>query len=269
MGFSLVAMCCITSCVLQCVASHHVCCSVLQYMCSHHVSCVTSCVLQCVASDYVCCSVLHHIMCVAVCCIKTCMLQCVASHHVCCSVFQYTCSHHASCLTSCVLQCVASHLVRCSVLHHIICVALCLFKSCVTRHIMCVATCVNWYCHTTLSAENAIGWLRSVGSIKLQVSFAEYCLFYRALLQKRPIIVSILLTKATPYAPDIHQIEKLKFLGSHSNYTTVTIPSWILTARYRDICHAQLSHLCMADSTEISTLPKSTRSRNSDFSVQI
>ena len=28
-----------------------------------------------------------------------------------------------------------------------------------------------------------MGWLRSVGSIKLQVSFAEYCLFYRALLQ--------------------------------------------------------------------------------------
>jgi len=29
-----------------------------------------------------------------------------------------------------------------------------------------------------------MGWLRSVGSIKLQVSFAEYRLFYRALLQK-------------------------------------------------------------------------------------
>ena len=43
-----------------------------------------------------------------------------------------------------------------------------------------------------------MGWLRSVGSIKLQVSFAEYRLFYRALLQKRPIILSILLTKATP-----------------------------------------------------------------------
>jgi len=46
-----------------------------------------------------------------------------------------------------------------------------------------------------------MGWLRSVGSIKLKVSFAEYRLFYRSLLQKRPIILSILLTKATPYAP--------------------------------------------------------------------
>jgi len=43
-----------------------------------------------------------------------------------------------------------------------------------------------------------MGWLRSVGLIKLYVSFAEYRLFYRALLQKRPTILSILLTKATP-----------------------------------------------------------------------
>jgi len=39
-----------------------------------------------------------------------------------------------------------------------------------------------------------------LGSIKWQVSFEEYRLFYRALLQKRPIILPILLTKATPYA---------------------------------------------------------------------
>jgi len=44
-----------------------------------------------------------------------------------------------------------------------------------------------------------MGWLRSVGSIKLQVSYAEYRLFHRALLQKRPLILSILLAKATPY----------------------------------------------------------------------
>jgi len=42
-----------------------------------------------------------------------------------------------------------------------------------------------------------MGCLRSVGSIKS--SFAEYCLFYRALFQKRPIILSILLAKATWY----------------------------------------------------------------------
>jgi len=54
-------------------------------------------------------------------------------------------------------------------------------------------------CHTYKWPRAGMGWLRSVGSIKWQVSFEEYRLFHRALLQKRPIILSILLTKATPY----------------------------------------------------------------------
>jgi len=45
-----------------------------------------------------------------------------------------------------------------------------------------------------------MGWLRSVGSMKLQVSFAEYCLFYRALLPEWTIVLSILLSKAIPYS---------------------------------------------------------------------
>ena len=49
-------------------------------------------------------------------------------------------------------------------------------------------------------ALGIMGWLRLVGSLKLQVSFAEYSLFYRALLQKRPIILRSLLIVATPYA---------------------------------------------------------------------
>jgi len=32
-----------------------------------------------------------------------------------------------------------------------------------------------------------MGWLGLVGSLKVQVSLAEYRLFYRALLQKRPV----------------------------------------------------------------------------------
>jgi len=47
--------------------------------------------------------------------------------------------------------------------------------------------------------DEAMGWLRLVGSVQLQVSFAEYSLFYRALLQKRPIILRSLLIVATPY----------------------------------------------------------------------
>jgi len=45
---------------------------------------------------------------------------------------------------------------------------------------------------------SVMGWLRSVGSIKLSVSFAEYRLFYRSLLKKRPIILSILLNQSHP-----------------------------------------------------------------------
>jgi len=44
-----------------------------------------------------------------------------------------------------------------------------------------------------------MGWLPLVGSIKIYVSFAEYRLFYRALLQKRPLILRSLLIVATPY----------------------------------------------------------------------
>ena len=43
-----------------------------------------------------------------------------------------------------------------------------------------------------------MGWLQLVGSFKSQVSFAEYCLFYRALLQQRPKILRSLLIIATP-----------------------------------------------------------------------
>jgi len=44
-----------------------------------------------------------------------------------------------------------------------------------------------------------MGWLRSVGSLKLYVSFAEYSLFYRALLQKRPVLLRSLPIEATAY----------------------------------------------------------------------
>ena len=45
-----------------------------------------------------------------------------------------------------------------------------------------------------------MGWLRFVGSLKLQVSFAEYPLFKRALLQKRYTSLRSLQIVANPYA---------------------------------------------------------------------
>ena len=52
--------------------------------------------------------------------------------------------------------------------------------------------CTDSYCIT-------MGWLRSVGSIKSQVSFAKEPYKRDNILQKRPVIWSILLTLATPY----------------------------------------------------------------------
>jgi len=58
-----------------------------------------------------------------------------------------------------------------------------------------------------------MGWLRLVGSIKVYVSFVEYCLFYRAILQKRPIILSSLLAEATPYAQKSHRVCRLRSMA--------------------------------------------------------
>ena len=129
--------------------------------------------LQCAA---VCCSVLQ---CVAVSCSE---LQCVAMN---CTMLQCA----AVCCNA--LQCVAA---RCGALQ---CVAM-------SRSVLqCCAARRGWELRTVFlllvsGVGLDMGWLRSVGSIKSEVSFAEYCLFCRALLQKRPIILSILLTKATP-----------------------------------------------------------------------
>jgi len=50
----------------------------------------------------------------------------------------------------------------------------------------------------SIMISSTMGWLQLAGSLKVQVSFAEYRLFYRAPLQKRPIILRSLLIVATP-----------------------------------------------------------------------
>jgi len=84
-----------------------------------------------------------------------------------------------------------------------VCVCMCMCVcACVMSDFVYVCVCVRvWVSGVVLSvfAFAAMGWLRLVGSIKLYASFAEYWLFCRALLQKRPIILSMLLTKAIPY----------------------------------------------------------------------
>ena len=65
------------------------------------------------------------------------------------------------------------------------------------RHALCLPflCVVNVYCH---ACSFRVGWLWLVGSIKLNVSFAKEPCKRGAILQKRPVILSILLTVATP-----------------------------------------------------------------------
>jgi len=73
-----------------------------------------------------------------------------------------------------------------------------------------------WMCHVS-----HMGWLRWVGSLKSQVSFTEYRLFYRALLQKKPIILRSLLIVATPY----HRPTTRPTTHSHVTHTIDRGPS--------------------------------------------
>jgi len=56
----------------------------------------------------------------------------------------------------------------------------------------------EWMGHVTRMNDCTMGWLRWVGCLKIQVSLQNTGLFCRALLQKRPIFLSILLIVATP-----------------------------------------------------------------------
>jgi len=76
-----------------------------------------------------------------------------------------------------------------------------------------------------------MGWLRLVGSLKLQVSFAEFRLFYRALLQKRPIILRSLQIVATPYPISW----KLPCGRGHDAVKNTTCVSFVCGRGYADI----------------------------------
>ena len=83
-----------------------------------------------------------------------------------------------------------------------VCVCVCVSE----REIMCVCLfhsvsilSVDIRAFVLECVSTGTGWLRIVGSLKLQVSFAEYSFFYMALLQKRHEILRSLLIVATPY----------------------------------------------------------------------
>jgi len=108
-----------------------------------------------------------------------------------------------------------------------------------------------YVCHVRI-IYGTMGWLRSVRSKKRYVSFAEYCLFYRALLQKRPIIWSILLTKATPCQFTLH----------------LTCGMTHLYVKDTFICDRHI-HMCEAHSNETEDLFYMNGARGRDFFVGV
>jgi len=100
-----------------------------------------------------------------------------------------------------------------------------------------------------------MGWLRLVGSLKLQVSFAEYRLFYRALLQKRPLFLRSLPIVATPYAL-IRLLRKWYLCVSHDVCEGVMSHIWMSHVTYMDeSCRPYkrvMSHIWMSHVTHMS-----------------
>jgi len=74
-------------------------------------------------------------------------------------------------------------------------------------------------------------WLRWVGAWKIYVSFAEYSLFYRALLQKRPIILRSLLSVATKYEISTHAHTHTHTRTHSHSYTHLHTHTHISTQR--------------------------------------
>jgi len=72
---------------------------------------------------------------------------------------------------------------------------ICIYASMHDYVYIIIHECMHIFIHTHMH----MGWLQLVGSLKWQVSFTEYSLFYRALLKKRPTILGSLLIVATPY----------------------------------------------------------------------
>ena len=130
---------------------------------------------------------------------------------------KFTCLHaqegidlfqvHVLCVCVCVCVCVCA-CVR-------VCVCVCVCGSvciciCIDTYItyMCIYMYVKIYTHAHTHVythtEASMGWLRLVGSLKWEVSFAEEPYKRVYILQKRPITLRSLLIVATPYLLHVH-----------------------------------------------------------------
>ena len=79
-----------------------------------------------------------------------------------------------------------------------------------------------------------MGWLRSVGSLQLQVSFAKEPCQRDEILQKRPIILMSLLIEATPYLSPLYKstFESMGWLQLVDSLKLLTLFCRILSLLY-------------------------------------
>jgi len=157
-------------------------------------------------------------VCVSVClcvCVSMCLCVCVSvCLCVCVSVHLCVCASVCLCVCVCVRLCVCEscHVYEevlslipdfCIIYQLLFCIS---FTSCfnccfglLVHHVWTAAVSFSHTMHELLLCLSPVGWLRLVSSFKIQVSFAEYSLFHRALWQKRPMFLGSLLIVATPY----------------------------------------------------------------------
>ena len=101
---------------------------------------------------------------------------------------------------------------------------------------------------------NVMGWLRLVGALKLQVSFAEYRFFYRALLQKKPIIFRSLLIVATQYLFSASSVRRtmniiyilncICVMGYFWFYYGIDMHNYVVVQKYHDYDTYYHLYLC-------------------------
>jgi len=124
-------------------------------------------------------------------------------------------------------------------------------------HISVCGDCAN---------SSDVGWLRLVGSIQLQVSFAKESYKRDDILQKRHIILSILLTVATPYCfPNRHMRVYMDMYTCV--YTYVYIYTYVRKWEYTWTCTHVYTHTCMY--TDIRTYVNMRMDTNTRMYVQI
>jgi len=130
-------------------------------------------------------------------CVSVCVCVCVRQYvcmHACMHVRVFMCM--CICMYAC--MCVRMYVYACMHVCLYVCMHVCMYLSVY----ICICACsehTGIHVCTDVSMNQAMVWLRLVGSLKLYVSFAKEPYKRDHTLQKRPIILRSLLIKATPY----------------------------------------------------------------------